>query len=126
VLSSGVLLTDKTTIGNSIVLGGLNRIVGGGGSSANYLLGQLRAAGVQFTPAHSSLFTIVTDSTGQPEQQAYLRAGSKSFGYALAYPTDAGAQEPGSTNYRSDAVHAMVEGFTQLWHGAPEDARCAP
>jgi hypothetical protein len=126
VLSSGAVLTDKTTIGNAILLGGLNRIVVGGGASTGYALGELRSALVQFTPAHSSLFTIVTDSTGQPEQQAYLRAGSKGFGYALAYPTDAGTPEPGSTNYRSDAVHAMVEGLTQLWHGASEDARCAP
>jgi hypothetical protein len=126
VLSTGTLLTDKTTLGNAIMLGGLNRVVVGVGASVAYALGQLRAALVQFTPAHSSLFTIVTDSTGNPEQQAYLRAGSKSFGYALAYPIDAGALEPGSTNYRSDAVHAMVEGFSQLWRGAPDDARCAP
>ncbi len=125
VLSSGGLLTNKTTIGNAIMLGGLHRVVVGAGASAAYALGELRSALVQFAPASSSLFTIVTDSAGNPEQQAYLRAGSKSFGYALAYPVDAGALEPGSTNYRSDAVHAMVEGFSQLWRGAPDDARCA-
>lgn len=126
VLSTGALLTDKTTLGNSIMLGGLNRVVVGAGASVAYALGQLRASIIQFTPAHSSLFTIVTDSTGQPEQQAYLRAGSKSFGYALAYPVDAGVTEPQATDYQSSAVHAMVEGFTQLWHGAPDDTRCAP
>ena len=126
VLSSGGLLTNKTTLGNAIMLGGLHRVVVGAGASVAYALGELRSALVQFAPASSSLFTIVTDSTGNPEQQAYLRAGSKSFGYALAYPVDAGALEPGSSNYRSDAVHAMVEGFSQLWRGAPDDARCAP
>ena len=67
----------------------------------------------------------MTDTTGNPEQQAYLRAGSQAYGYALSYPVDAGMLEPGATNYRSDAVHAMVEGLTQLWHGAPDDARSA-
>jgi hypothetical protein len=126
VLSSSTLLRDKTTIGNAIMLGGFHRVALGAGSTLGYELGELRAALVQFSPAHSSLFTIVTDSTGNPEQQAYLRAGSQAYGYALAYPVDAGAIEPGAANYRSDAVHAMVEGLTQLWHGAPDDVRCAP
>ncbi len=126
VLSSGTLLTDKTTVGNAIMLGGFHRVALGAGSTLGFQLGELRAALVQFSPAHSSLFTIVTDTSGNPEQQAYLRAGSKAYGYALGYPIDAGALEPGATNYRADAVHAMVEGLTQLWHGAPDDARCAP
>jgi hypothetical protein len=126
ILSSGALLTDKTTTGNAVFLGGFHRVVLGAGSTLGFQLGELRAALVQFSPAHSSLFTIVTDANGNPEQQAYLRAGSKAFGYALAYPTDAGAIEPGAANYRSDATHTMVEGLTQLWHGAPDDVRCAP
>ncbi len=126
ILSSGALLPDKTTIGNAIMLGGFHRVVLGAGSAQGFQLGELRAALVQFSPAHSSLFTIVTDPQGNPEQQAYLRAGSKAFGYALAYPVDAGALEPGAANYRSDATHAMVEGLTQLWHGAQDDVRCAP
>jgi hypothetical protein len=125
VVSSGAFLTNKTTLGNAWTMGAYARIVVGGAGSRGWLPTNLRAGLVQYTPAHSSLFTIVTDSQGQPEQQAFLRAGSQSFGYALAYPTDAGTQEMGATNYRSDAVHALVEGLTQLWHGV-RDAPCAP
>jgi hypothetical protein len=135
ILSGQQLLTDKTTIGNAIYLGGLHRVAVGAGVAQSYELGQIRSALGGVPPGHiqlvhTSLLTIVTDANGDLLQQAYLRAGSKAFGYAAVYapgsePVEQG-QEPGATNYRVDANHAMIEGITQLWHGAASDARCAP
>jgi hypothetical protein len=124
---SGVL-TNKTTIGNAIMLGAFHRIVVGSGSNYGYELGEVRSALLQFTPVRSSLFTVVADQNGNPIQQAYLRAASKSFDYAVTYTGDGGTggQEPGATDYRSDAVHAFVEGITQLWHGSANNPTCAP
>jgi hypothetical protein len=123
---SGVL-TDKTTIGNAIILGGLHRLTLQQGSAQAYTLGEARSALTQVLPANTSLLSIVTDSNGNPEQQSYLRAGSKSYGYAVAYGAggDAGL-EPNASAYRSDAVHAFIEGMTQLWHGAANNPSCAP
>jgi hypothetical protein len=122
------VLTNKTSIGNAIMLGGLHRIYGEVGTPLAYELGQTRTALLQLQPAKTSLMSVVTDSNGNPVQQSYLRAASKSFDYAVAYAPDGGAagQEPGATDYRPAALHAMIEGFNQLWHGAPNDARCAP
>jgi hypothetical protein len=122
------LLTNKTTIGNAIMLGALHRIYTQVGTSYAYELGEVRSALLQLLPANSSLMSVVADQSGNANQQAYLRAASKSFGYAVAYAPDGGSagQEPGATDYRPSANHAMVEGITQLWHGSSEDARCAP
>ncbi len=135
ILSGQQLLTNKTTIGNAIFLGAMHRVVKESGGTQAYELGQIRSAlgAVSTTTvqlAGTSLLTIVTDANHDLLQQAYLRAGSKTFGYAAAYspgsePVEQG-QEPGATNYRSDANHAMIEGITQLWVGASSDARCAP
>jgi hypothetical protein len=136
ILSGQQLLTDKTTIGNAIYLGGLHRVAIAAGSPQSYELGEIRS-GLGVIPvggvvhvAHTDLLTIVTDVNGDLLQQAYLRAGSKGFDYADAYSPGgdpvAQGQEPGATNYRVDANHAMIEGFTQLWYGAPNDARCSP
>jgi len=136
ILSGQQLLTDKTTIGNAIYLGGLHRAAVAAGAPLAYQLGEIRSAlgvipvGGTLHVAQTDLLTVVTDSSGDLIQQTYLRAGSKSFHYADAYspgsePVEQG-QEPGAANYRVDANHAMVEGFTQLWYGAPNDARCAP
>ena len=135
VLSGSQVLTNKTTIGNAVMLGGFHRVTVGQGTVLSYELGEIRSAlgwvpAGTLQPAHTSLLTIVTDANGDLLQQTYLRAGSKAFGFADAYSPGsepvAQGQEPGATNYRSDAVHAMVEGFTQLWYGAANDARCAP
>ena len=130
ILSGSQVLTNKTTIGNAIMLGGFHRVQVGQGTVLAYELGEMRSTLTQLLPANTSLLSVVTDQNGNLIQQSYLRAGSKAFGYADAYspggePVVQG-QETGATNYRSDAVHAMVEGFTQLWHGAANDARCAP
>jgi hypothetical protein len=129
VLSGAQVLTNKTTLGNAILLGGFHRVSVGQGSMLSYVLGEVRSSLLQLQPAHTSLLSIVTDSNGNLIQQSYLRAGSKAFGYALAFSPageGGGGQEPGATDYRSDAVHAMVEGLTQLWHGSSHDAPCAP
>jgi hypothetical protein len=132
ILSGSQVLTNKATIDNSIMLGGAHRVQVGAGSPLAYQLGEIRSALTQLQPARTSLLSIVTDQNGNLIQQSYLRAGSKAFGYAVAYTPGAEggpegtAQEQGATNYRSDAVHAMVEGLSQLWHGAANDARCAP
>jgi hypothetical protein len=137
ILSGSQLLTNKVTLDNAIMLGGSHRVQVGAGSPLAYQLGELRSAlgGVPVGTlqlASTSLFTIVTDANEDLLQQSYLRAGSKAFGDAVAYTPGAEggpegtALEPGATSYRSDAVHAMIEGISQLWHGAPNDARCAP
>jgi hypothetical protein len=121
------VLTNKTTIGNAMMLGGLHRTLMDVGVTLAYTLGEMRAALTQAQPAHSSLFSVVTDPSGLPAQQAFLRASSKSFDYAVTY-ADAGAavEEPGARDYRADAVHALVEGLSQLWHGAANNPNCAP
>jgi hypothetical protein len=118
------LLTNKTTVGNAIMLGAFHRIAVAAGSSFAYELGQTRAALLQFSPVHSSLFSVVSDQNGNPIQQAYLRAASKTYGYAVTYGD--GGPEPGATDYRSDAVNAFVEGISQLWHGTASNPSCAP
>jgi hypothetical protein len=118
------LLTNKTTVGNAIMLGAFHRIAVAVGSSFAYELGQTRAALLQFSPVQSSLFSVVADQDGNPIQQAYLRAASKTYGYAVVYGD--GGLEPGATDYRSDAVNAFVEGISQLWHGTANNPSCAP
>ena len=129
VLSGQQLLTDKTTIGNSVMLGGFERVYRRRGARPSPTrLGEVRRpALVQLTPAHSSLLTIVTDSNDDG-RAAVVPAGR--LAAVRLRPRLPGrrraAEEQGATNYRSDAVHAMVEGVSQLWHGAADDARCAP
>ena len=135
ILSGQQLLTNKTSIGNAIYLGGLHRVAVGAGAPQSYELGQVRSA-LGWSPpghiqlVHTSLLTVVTDSKGDLLQQTYLRAASKGFDYAAAYapgsePVEQG-QEPGATSYLTAANHAMIEGFTQLWYGGANDVRCAP
>jgi hypothetical protein len=135
ILSGQQLLTNKTTIGNGIYLGGMHRVAVSAGAPLSYQLGEIRSALGAPVPlvvqlANTSLMTVVTDQNGDLLQQAYLRAGSKNFHYAQAYvpgaePVEQG-QEPGATNYLTAANHAAIEGLTQLWYGAVSDARCAP
>ncbi len=128
-LGAGGVLTNKPTVANAILLGGLHRVATAvGAPTPSYMPGEIRTSLTQFTPANSSLFSIVTDSNGNPVQQAYVTAGSKSYGYAVVYGPDGGdgGLAAGATNYQSAATHAMIEGFNQLWHGAPGDLHCAP
>jgi hypothetical protein len=130
-LGPGGILTNKTSVGNAIMLGGLHRVATGQGTPQAYTLGQARAALTQPLPANSSLFSLVTDSNGNPVQQAFLRAGSKAWGYAVAYAPDGGeggvaGQEQGATDYRTDAAIAFIEGISQLWHGQANNPICSP
>jgi hypothetical protein len=120
----GGVLTNKTTVGNAIMLGAFHRIAVSAGSKLGYELGQTRSALLQFSPVHSSLFSVVGDQNGNPVQQAYLRAASKKYDYAVSYAD--GGLEPGAADYRSDAVNAFIEGISQLWHGTASNASCAP
>lgn len=117
--SASADMTNVTTLGTAFLLGGLHRVVAGNGWDLARRLGQMRAALLQVQPGHTSLFTVVTDDGGYPIQQDYLRAASKSWGFAVTFGADGGAggQEPGATSYRADATAAMVEGLTQLWYG---------
>jgi hypothetical protein len=127
--STSVTVTNKTTIGNAWLLGGFHRAAFGAPSKYAYVLGELRAALVQTMPANSSLYSVVADPTsGIAIQTDYLRAASKDYHFALLFSADggAGAEEPGSTSYRSDAVAAMVEGLTQLWIGRQNPPQCSP
>jgi hypothetical protein len=121
---------NKTTLGNAWLLGGFHRVASGMVSQlSDVVLGQLRAALIQQKPANSSLYSVVTNASGSGSiQTAYLRASSKDFHYALLFSPDGGtgSQEPAATSYRSDAVAAMVEGFTQLWIGRASPPQCSP
>lgn len=130
VLSGSQMLTDKPTIANAVMLGGFHRVAQGQGSPLLYERPETVLALTQQEPAGSSFLTVVTDSNGSPDQQSFLRATSKGFGYAVAVApgSEGGGQgeEQGARNYRSDAVHAVMEGLTQLWHGTIHDTHCAP
>jgi hypothetical protein len=129
--STGAIDSNKTTIGNAWLLGAAHRVrVGLASQVSDVLQPQLLLAVGQQTHANSSLFTVVVDTqTGNPVQTDYLRASSKTFHYATVFSPDGGtgAQEPGATSYRADAVAAVIEGLTQLWRGTPSvQQTCAP
>jgi hypothetical protein len=127
VASTGVKLTNVTTLGTAFLLGAMHRVATEAGWDLYPRLGQMRAALLDEQPAHSSLYSVVTDmSTGYPIQTDYLRAASRSWGFATAFVPDGGAggQEPGATSYRADAAAAMVEGLMQLWLGRQNAPPC--
>ena len=127
--STTAMDTNKTTLGNAWLLGGVHRVGAGMPTQlTDVLQPQLLAAIGQQTPASSSLFTVVVDTqTGNPVQSDYLRASSKDFHYATSFSADGGTggPEPGATSYRADAVAAVIEGLTQLWRGTPNAPPCA-
>jgi hypothetical protein len=127
--STPAIVTNKTTLGNAWLLGGFHRAALGAPSKYAYVLGEMRSALLQEAPANSSLYSVVTDPTsGVAIQTDYLRAASKDFHFARLFSADggAGAQEPNASEYRSDAVAAMIEGFTQLWIGRQNPPQCSP
>jgi hypothetical protein len=117
-LRGGVVLTNKTTLGNAFLLGGLHRIAESSGVDDSYEAKQLRAGLLQLSPSNSSLLSVVQN----PSQNAYLRAASKDFHFAVSYAPDGGplGPEPRAQSYTTAAVGAMVEGMTQLWHGGAD------
>jgi hypothetical protein len=123
-LPGGAIDTNKSTYGNAFLLGGFHRVAFALGSSFAYEPKQIRAALVQQKPANSSLFSVIQTGLGQV---GYLRAGSKAWGLAVDFAPDGGAggQEQGATLYRTDAMAAMIEGFTQLWRGTTHSSGCA-
>jgi hypothetical protein len=126
---AGALLTNKTTLSTSFLLGGIHRLIVSRGSTAGFVLGQLRAALLQATPAHSSLFTVLTDANGFALQDGFLRASSRDWNYATALGPGAergAAEETGARAYRADANHAVAEGLDQLWRTATSGPLCAP
>jgi hypothetical protein len=119
-------MTDKTTLGNAFLLGGAHRLAVVRGTTAVYVLGQLRAALLQSMPQNSSLFSVVTDSNGFPVQDGFLRATSKNWGYAAAFSPDGGsALEIDAKEYRADAMNAVAEGLGELWYGVQNGPPCA-
>jgi hypothetical protein len=126
VSSTGDVLTNKETVANAILFGAFWRVVNGLGSSLEYELGELRAALTENTTCNTSLFSAVCESSG-PVQQAYLAETSKAYGYASSdAPGADGGPLAGASDYQTQATVAMVEGFTQLWHGATHTASCGP
>jgi len=121
--SSGLVLTDKTSIGNAIMLGAFHRIAYGFGSTLAYELGEVRQALTEVTTCNTSLLTVVCDSNG-PVQQGFLTATSKAYG--LPVSPDGGGSPPGASDYQTEATIAMVEGLNQLWRGSTHIASCAP
>ncbi len=125
--SADGLITNKTTLGNAFLFGGIHRLAVGRGTAASYVLGQLRAAILQNTPAHSSLFTVVTNAGGFADQHGFLRASSRDWNYATVFqPGGGGAEEPNAHEYRADAIHAVAEGLNQVWRGDQNAPQCAP
>ncbi len=125
--AGGALLTNKTTVGNALLLAGIHRLAVVRGTTASYVLGQLRAALLEDMAGHSSLFTVVTNASGFPTQDGFLRASSRDWGYATVFAPDGGGQEePGAREYRADAANAVAEGFEELWYGGQNAPACAP
>jgi hypothetical protein len=126
VSSTGDLLSNKETVANAILFGAFWRVVNGLGSSLEYELGELRATLTETTTCSTSLFSVVCEANS-PVQQAYLAETSKAYGYASSdAPGADGGLLPGAADYQTQATVAMVEGFTQLWHGATHTASCGP
>lgn len=125
--SDGVVLTNKTSIGNAILLGAFHRIATGYGSALSYELGEVRAGLTAITTCNTSLLSVVCSPSG-PVQQAYLTAASKAYGLPATFADDGGTSAPpaGASDYQTEATIAAIEGFTQLWHGATHAASCAP
>jgi hypothetical protein len=124
-LRGAPILSNKTVFSNAMLLGGLHRIATETGAIETYQAKQLRAALVQLTPPNSSFLSVVSN----PSQNAYLRAASRNWNFAIAYAADGGPAglEPYAHSYRTDAVAAMVEGMTQIWHGGTQtQVACAP
>jgi hypothetical protein len=122
-LRGAPVLTNKPLLGNAFLLGGLHRIAIAIGADDGYEAKQLRAALLGQLPLNSSFLSIVNN------QNAYLRAASRDWHFAIAYTAEGGdaGLEPHAQSYRTDAVAAMVEGMTQLWHGGTEaQVACAP
>ena len=130
----GAFLTNKTTLSAAFLLGGVHRLAAVRGTTASFVVPQLRAALVQNTPGNSSLFTVVTGAGGIPAQDGFLRASSRTWGYATLFEgpgagEGGGAQEQeeqGAREYRADAINAVVEGLNQLWQGSQNAPLCAP
>jgi hypothetical protein len=122
-LAGGTVDTNKTTLGNALLFGGFHRVVYGVGSPFSYELRQLRGGIIQAMPPNTSLFSVV-QGIGQ---MGFLRAASRDWHSAVTFSADAGAggPEPGATLYRTDAMAAMIEGFTELWLGSAHSATCA-
>jgi hypothetical protein len=126
VASSGDVLTNKETVANAILLGAFHRIATGLGSPQDYVVSEVRAALTENMTCNSSLFTVVC-LANSPVQQAYLAETSQPYGYAIGdAPGADGGLLAGASDYQTEATIAMVEGFTQLWHGATHAANCAP
>jgi hypothetical protein len=127
VASTGDVLTNKETVANAILLGGFHRIADSYPSApALYELGELRAAMVENMTCNTSFFSLICEAAG-PVQQAYLAETSKAYGFASSdLPGADGGLLAGASDYQTQATVAMVEGFTQLWHGATHTANCGP
>jgi hypothetical protein len=124
--SVGAALTNKTTLGNAYLLGGVVRILTGSSTNNAFVDGHLIAAFVQSTAPHTNFLSALTNAQDQVVQQGYLRATSRDFGLAVAFAPDGGpdGQEPGATNYRTDALAAVIEGFVQRWRERPNPPPC--
>jgi hypothetical protein len=123
---SPVLLTNKPTFGNAYLLGGVVRILAGSSTNNGFLIGHLIAALAQTMPANSSLLTAVTDMQGHVIQQGYLDATSRAFSLPVAFAADGGVVGPESPTpqYRTAALAAVIEAFTQRWRERANAPMC--
>jgi hypothetical protein len=115
--AAAVALTNRTTAGNALLLGGLRRLSVAYGNDSLWHARQLRPALLQSAPTHSSLFSVVSG------QQGFFRAASRGWDFAAA-PDGASGQEPRAQSYRAAAVAAAIEGLTQLWVAQPNELAC--
>jgi hypothetical protein len=124
--SSGVKMTNMTTLSAAFLMGGLDRVVAVTGWDNVVQVGQMHNALLQVQPANSSLYSVVTDTNNFPIQSDYLRAASQTWGYAISFLPDGGdaGTEPGAASYRADAAAAMVEGFQLRWRRRPNAPPC--
>jgi len=141
--STGLLLTDKTTIGNALVFGGTARAssLGAGtpcvgvfclsweNAQIRWALSASQANGEPWSPGQN-LMSAVVSSMNQVVQLSYLRATSRAYSWATGYVLDGGPDasasgtQNGAMNYPTAATAAMVEGLTQLWYGRQNPPIC--
>src|SRR5262249_15120786 len=108
------------------LLGAVIRVRSMATTNNGFLTGHLIASFVPTTAAHTNLLSALTTAQGLVDQVDYLRATSRAFGLAVTFPDDGGAGGPGprASNYRPDALAAMIEGFTQRWRQRPDPPPC--
>lgn len=127
--STGVKLTNMTTLGNARLMGGYARAKSLGVPTAwSWELAGIRAA-VAFGPTllpHTNMVSVVTGAQNSIAQLSYLTAVSQAWDFAPGFSaggTDGGLA-PGAKTYDTAAMNAIIEGLSQYWYESPNMTPC--